>query len=261
MQFEPIGYVRCGKQLKFETPHQPKLDSNETNRIVLEPDRQFDLALQDLNGFERIWVLSWFNRNQSWRPRPLPPRGPAKRRGVFATRSPHRPNPIGLTCVPLLDVDGLVLTVGPLDLVDGTPVLDIKPYIRTIDAFPDSKLGWIGEVEETLLNSRRFGIEVSAFARRQLDWLQNQWGIDFTGRAFELLSLDPTPHRTRRILQMGPNEFRMACGPWRLFFHLQDECVIVDRIDKGYSDESLMAEGNERIPDRDAQVAFGATYR
>jgi len=256
MTLEPIGYVRCDKRLKFEAPHQPNEEGEETNLVVLTPGRQFELALQDLDGFDRIWLISWFDRNESWRPRPLPPRGPAKRRGLFATRSPHRPNPIGLTCVPLLGIEGLTLRVGPLDLVDGTPILDIKPYIATVDAFPESSLGWIGQVEEELANSPSFGIHIKDLARRQLAWLKDNWQIDFTERAFGLLSVDPKPHRTRRILQLEENLFRIACGPWRLYYGVEGQTVVVESVMKGYSDETLIGKGWEGIPDRDAQIEF-----
>lgn len=260
ISLEPIGYVRCEKQLKFEAPHQPSSEAVETNSVVLNPARQFDLALQDLAGFERIWLISWFDRNTSWRPRVLPPRGRAKRRGVFATRSPHRPNPIGLTCVPLLAVEGLTLKVGPLDLLDGTPILDIKPYISTIDAFPESGLGWVGEIEREIAEAPRFEIQVEDRAREQLTWLRERWQIDFTDRAFGLLRLDPSPHRTRRILQLAENGFRMACGPWRLYFRVEGQKVIVESINKGYADETLTTTGYEKITDREAQLEFSKLW-
>ncbi|MDR3690892.1 MAG: tRNA (N6-threonylcarbamoyladenosine(37)-N6)-methyltransferase TrmO [Fimbriimonas sp.] len=256
IEMEPIGFVRCEKNLKFDARHQPDDRSKEVNRVELLPERRFELALNDLDGFERIWIVSWFDRNTSWRPRVLPPRGPAIRRGVFATRSPHRPNPIGLTCVRLLDVSGLTLTVGPIDLVDGTPVLDIKPYLATVDAFPGSGSGWVQDVETELASGPSYKIEESELASRQLIWLRDDWNVDFTERAYTLLAIDPSPHRTRRILCLGENAFRMACGPWRLFFHLDGSRVVIDRVGKGYSDESLSAPGWEKIPNRDAQVAF-----
>lgn len=254
--FEPIGYVRNEKQLKFETPHQPNSESEETNLIVLNPGHQFELALEDLIGFERIWLIFWFDRNKDWRPRVLPPRGPAKRRGVFATRAPHRPNPIGLTCVTLLSIDGLTLRVGPLDLIDGTPILDIKPYISTIDSYPESSLGWVGEVDSAIASSPKFEIIVMDQARQQLNWLGKEWGIDFTDKAFSILRIDPTPHRTRRILQIEENLYRLACGPWRLYYRIDGHTVTIEYIDKGFPDEALHGEGFEKIPDRDAQLAF-----
>lgn len=254
---EPIGFVHCGKTLKFEAPHQPDSESDETNTIELLPGKQFEIALEDLAGFERIWLVWWFDKNKTWRPRAMPPRGPAKRRGTFATRSPHRPNPIGLTCVPLLAVEGLSLTVGPLDLMDGTPILDIKPYITAVDCFPNSAQGWIGEVEAHIAVSPRYEIIVSKKAERQLAWLREHWHIDFSPKAFAALEIDPTPHRTRRILRVG-DRIRMACGPWRMFYRIDEFTVTIDEIQKGYSDESLVKPGHEKIVDRIAQIEFSA---
>jgi tRNA-Thr(GGU) m(6)t(6)A37 methyltransferase TsaA len=255
LTLEPIGFVHCEKTLKFEAPHQPNAKSKEVNSIVLLPGKQFEIALEDLAGFDRIWLVWWFDKNKTWRPRAMPPRGPAKRRGVFATRSPHRPNPIGLTCVPLINVDGLTLTVGPLDLMDGTPILDIKPYISTVDAFPESGLGWVGEVEHHIASSPRFEILVSVQAERQLEWLREKWSVDFATKAFATLKIDPTPHRTRRILKVE-DRIRMACGPWRLYYRINGNIVEIDEIQKGYSDESLALPGHEKIIDRDAQIEF-----
>ncbi|MFZ4509102.1 MAG: tRNA (N6-threonylcarbamoyladenosine(37)-N6)-methyltransferase TrmO [Fimbriimonas sp.] len=251
---EPIGFVRNDSKLKFETRHQPEDDSGETNLIVLNEGQQFELALQDLATFERIWLIWWFDRNKTWRPRVLPPRGPAVRRGVFATRSPHRPNPIGITSARLLQVEGLNLTVGPLDLVDGTPILDIKPYLRTADAFPEANMGWVDDVEAAIASGPRFEIQVSPLAQTQLDWLRDQWQIDFTQRAFEMLSQDPTPHRTRRILRLKDGRGRLACGPWRVYFWVQDQTVLVESIGVGCAPELLAR--RFKVIDRDAQLAF-----
>lgn len=260
LQLIPIGFVRTGLWNKFDAPHQPDSGGDERCWIELVPGQNFELALQDLVGFERIWVISWFDRNTNWRPRVMPPRGPAVRRGVFATRSPHRPNPIGLTSVRLYGIEGLVLETGPLDLTDGTPVLDLKPYLRTVDAHPEAHLGWLEDVELAENTPGQFEVILSELAQEQLDWLLSEFGIDFITRASVLLSRDPSPHRTRRILKLRENEFRMACGAWRIFFSLHGLEVRVMRIGKGYSDESLVAPGFERIVDRDAQIAFAQRY-
>lgn len=262
LTLSPIGFVRTGKRRKFDAPHQPDAGAAETNRIELLPNSGFELALDDLGGFDRIWLIWWFHRNTTWRARVLPPRGPAKRRGLFATRSPHRPNPLGLTCVELLSIEGLNLTVGPLDLVDGTPIFDIKPYLVRIDAFPDASAGWIGEVEAAMAAQERFEVQVSPLAARQLAYLRDEWGIDFTERAFSLLSLDPTPHRTRRILRIDDRLLRMACGPWRLYYTVEERRIRVESVAKGYADESLLSDFSDGIMDRDAQVAFAQqTFR
>jgi len=257
---QPIGYVRTAKRYKFDAPNQPDATSEEVNRIELLPGKQFELALQDLEGFDRIWVVSWFDRNKTWRPRVLPPRGPAVRRGVFATRAPHRPNPIGLTAVALVKVDGLTLEVGPLDLVDGTPVLDIKPYIRTVDSFPESRMGWVEDVQAAEDAGPKYEIQLEARAREQLEWLIDNFGIDFTDRAFKILRRDPTPHRTRRVLQLAENRYRIACGAWRIYYRIDDSNVVIEEVAKGYSDESLHMVGHEKILDREAQIAFNDRF-
>jgi tRNA-Thr(GGU) m(6)t(6)A37 methyltransferase TsaA len=103
-------------------------------------------ALSDLVGVERIWVLSYLHRSGTWGPLVRPPRGARVRRSLFATRSPDRPNPIGLSAVQLIGVDGLRLHVRGVDLLDGTPILDIKPYVPYADAFPGARAGWIDEL-------------------------------------------------------------------------------------------------------------------
>ena len=253
LRITPIGFVRTAKRLKFDAPHQPNAESGETNRVELLPG--YERALDDLASFDRVWLVWWFHRNATWRARVLPPRGPAKRRGVFATRSPHRPNPLGLTSVALLEVEGLTLTVGPLDLVDGTPIFDVKPYLPSVDAFPEASSGWIGVVEAEMAARERYDIEVAPLARRQLDYLREAWGIDFTARAFELLGLDPTPHRTRRILRIDDRLLRMACGPWRIYFAVEGDVVRVESVAKGYANELLFGP-SDGILDREAQIAF-----
>lgn len=254
----PIGYVRTAKATKYETPSQPDPRSEEVNWIDLLAGCQYEMALEDLDGFSHVWLLFWFDRNEHWRPRVMPPRGPAKRRGVFATRSPHRPNPLGLTSVRLLKVEGLTLSVGPLDLLDGTPILDIKPYLHTVDCHPDSGLGWLEEVVAEEQQPPTYQIVMSKDAQTQIDWLRAEWQIDFTQSAFEKLRRDPTPHRTRRILQVEPGLFRIACGAWRMYYHIERENVIICDIAKGFSDETLQSHLGQPMPDREAQLAFAA---
>ena len=254
----PIAYVRTNRRFKFDAPSQPELASEERNHIEFLPDDRLRAGLQDLEGFDRIWLISWFDRNTTWRPRVLPPRGPAKRRGVFSTRSPHRPNPIGLTAVTLFGIQDGTLEVGPLDLTDGTPILDVKPYLRTVDAHPESSLGWLESVQALETEPAPYEIELTVQAETELRWLLTHWRVDFTARAFSILARDPSPHRTRRILQLEENRYRIACGAWRMYFHLSESRVIVEEIEKGYSDETLNTPGNEEAIDREAQIAFHA---
>ncbi|MDX2065043.1 MAG: tRNA (N6-threonylcarbamoyladenosine(37)-N6)-methyltransferase TrmO [Fimbriimonadaceae bacterium] len=254
----PIGYVRSGMSHKFDAPHQPGPDAEPSGWVELKDDPRLLAGLQDLDGFERIWLVTWFDRNSDWRPRVLPPRGPSRRRGVFATRSPHRPNPIGLTCTPLFSVDGRWLRVGPVDLTDGTPVLDIKPYLPYCDAHPDSRMGWIDAVQADEALPPTFAVTVTEQARRELAWLYAQYGIEILERARSILARDPRPHRTRRIMAIPPDRFRIACGPWRLYFRVEGSVVTVESVGAGYSEATLAKWADRPMQDRDAQIAFRA---
>jgi tRNA (adenine37-N6)-methyltransferase len=144
---EPIGHVRSPYGRRFGTPQQAAaFDSDAEAVLQLDVARIPAEALADLAGIERIWVLSLLHRGGSWAPMVMPPRGARVRRGLFSTRSPDRPNPIGLSAVKLVRIEGCDLHVRGIDLLDGTPILDIKPYVPYADAFPESKAGWIDVV-------------------------------------------------------------------------------------------------------------------
>jgi tRNA-Thr(GGU) m(6)t(6)A37 methyltransferase TsaA len=256
LNLTPIGYLRTEKLLKFDTPHQPSEIAPERNFLELSPESEYREALRDLGGFTRIWLIWWFHRNTAWRPLVLPPRGPARRRGVFATRSPHRPNPLGITCVQLIAIDGLRLTLGPCDLVDGTPVLDIKPYIPAYDAFPDERAGWIEEVDAALNAPPPYSVHFSDLALEQARWLREGWQIDFLPRLQELLARDPSPHRTRRIKRRGAHQFEIGCGAWRAVFEVDDLAVNVVALDAAYPMRFITNPGFDAVPDRDAQLTF-----
>lgn len=150
--FRPIGFVRSPYARRIDAPHQPTVvagtASGEAAEAVLELDPSLpETVLRDLEGFERIWLLFAFHLSEGWAPLVQPPRGPRAKRGVLATRSPHRPNPLGLSCVELVAVEGRTLRLRGVDLLDGTPVLDLKPYIPYADAFPGVRAGWTDAVD------------------------------------------------------------------------------------------------------------------
>ena|SRR5215216_776669 len=143
----PIGWVSSPYLRRFGTPQQASaVDSDREAILVLDPELIPAEALRDLQGVERVWIVSLLHRSGTWGPLVRPPRGPRVRRSLFATRSPDRPNPLGLSAVELVRVDGTRLHVRGIDLLDGTPILDIKPYVPYADAFPGSRAGWIDEI-------------------------------------------------------------------------------------------------------------------
>jgi len=148
--FQPIGYIRSPYTQRIDAPHQATIPAGDgpSGQAILELEPGLpEASLKDLEGFAYLWVVFVFHKSDGWAPTVRPPRGPRVKRGVFATRSPHRPNAIGLSAVELVAVEGRSLRLGGTDFLDGTPVLDIKPYVPYADAFPEAKAGWIDEVD------------------------------------------------------------------------------------------------------------------
>ena len=153
---EPIARIRSEFPTKFGVPRQAGLVEGLRGAVVFEPPYRVAEALRGIEGFSHLWLIWEFSENKrtGWSPTVRPPRlGGNQRMGVFATRSPFRPNPLGLSCVKLEKVelstpDGPVLWVSGADLVDGTPVLDIKPYLPYADCRPEAVGGFAGEAPE-----------------------------------------------------------------------------------------------------------------
>ena len=151
MQIEPIAHIHTDFPTKFGVPRQSGLASELTSTIVFAPAYRNPDCLRGIADFSHLWLIWEFDKvaGAGWSPTVLPPKlGGKTRVGVFATRSPFRPNPLGLSCVQLLKAelhtkDGPVLYVAGADLVDGTPIYDIKPYIPFADCHSDATGGWI----------------------------------------------------------------------------------------------------------------------
>ena len=202
------------------------------------------MALRDLDGFERIWVIFQFHENAGWRPTtrpPVPPKG-RDRVGTFASRSPYRPNPIGLSCVRLLKIDGLTLFVDEADLLNETPILDIKPYIPMADAFPNAKAGWVEEQVGDLWN-----IEESHEFSEQNRWIAEHSPFDLLSFAQVQLSrgnfTKDVFDTTRRRLTIDENAKTgvLAYRTFRIHFSYDESSrtVYLQKIASGYTTEEL----------------------
>lgn len=234
-EIKPIGVVRSPFTEKMQAPRQPGTPQAAAGSIELFPGNDFEHALEDLSTFRYIWLLFWFDRAEGWRPKVLPPRS-EKRRGVFATRSPHRPNPIGMSLVELTGIEGLVLSVQGLDLLDGTPVIDIKPYIPYADSRGDADHGWLDE-KANGDPLAAYGVEFSAAAREELALLAT-FGIALEAAIRQVLELGPEPHPYRRIRKTDDGSV-LALKDFRVSFTSQARTVTVTKIATGYRPKQL----------------------
>ncbi len=257
--FAPIGYVRSPFPDRVSTPRQPSAARGAAGTIELLPGHDFEHALADLEGWERLWVIFCFHLNPpgAWRPKVLPPRSSGKRRGVFSTRSPHRPNPIGLSVVRLDEVRGLVLHVRDVDMIDGTPVLDLKPYVPYADAFPTARTGWLSPLTpegpaSAVDPEPGFHVTWSPLAAEQAAWLHREHGVDLITPVDRVLELGPQPHPYRRIKPDGAG-FRLAVKDWRVRFRVDGREVTVEAVASGYRAAQLEAGGSAEV---EVQRAF-----
>jgi len=239
MVIEPIGVAHTPLRTKAEAARQPRAAAGCAGTLELYPGRNFEHALSDLDGWDMIWVLFWFHQASGWRPRVLPPRSTSGRKGVFATRAPHRPNPIGLSALRLERIEGLTLFVRDVDLLDGTPVLDIKPYVPYTDAHPAARSGWLGDAARTTDGGAPadpvapFDVVFDDLAEAQAGWIEARTGLDLRQRIIATLSLGPEPHPYRRIRREARG-YRLAVRDWRVAFAVDGRLVRVLGISTGY---------------------------
>lgn len=194
----PIAVVRSAYREKFAVPRQPGIVTADAARIEFLSPYDRPEALTGLEGFSHLWIIFSFHlcQRDQWKPTVRPPRlGGNQRTGVFATRSTYRPNPIGLSVVEFEGIEDapLSIVVRGADLVDGTPVFDIKPYLPWVDAIPEAQAGFAAEPPAALLE-----VGYTDEARRQLQW-RVEAGLPELERLIEqLLSLDPRPAYRRK---------------------------------------------------------------
>lgn len=226
ISLDPIGYVHCSYKEKADSPRQGSLTQG-TATISLIEGKNFEQGIEDLKGMERIWILSWLHGVHNWKNKVQPPRVCGKK-GVFATRSPHRPNPIGLSCVKLISIQGRNLYIQEHDLLDGTPVLDIKPYVVYADSFPEAKMGWIEQTPSKNI------VEWSEEALEQATIIGSEEGVDLKEKIRARLEFFEEPSNSNRIQRIAENLYLQAYQYWRITFlqkgdHLQVVSIVDSR--------------------------------
>jgi len=223
---QTIAYARNGFKDKFGIPRQPRKDSKLVTRIEFEPQFRSRESLRGIEKYTHLWLIWGFNAkntedNGTWRPTVRPPRlGGNTRVGVFATRSPYRPNPLGLSCVRLIGIEenaekGLVITVAGADMMDGSPIYDIKPYITYTDSHPEALSSFAEE---------------HANDRLSVIWETESQNVppDIKAALEEILTQDPRPayqHDEERI-------YKLDYEGHKVHFRVAGEVLIVTKIEK-----------------------------
>jgi len=251
----PIGYVKSDLSFRYETPRQGILAGEEISVIELLPHQNYEQAVSNLNGFDRIWVIYQFHLNKNWKPLVNPPRHTRKKVGVFSSRAPYRPNQIGMSCVKLEKVAGLKIFIAKSDILDGSPVLDIKPYLPYSDSFPEAKTGWVKKNSE-----EKFEIAFSLLAEKQTIWLKETANINLINFARLQLEFYPTDDRRKRITNLDES-FVLAYRTWRIVYEVDEKSrkVNVQYIHSCYSEMELDS-GEDKYLDKQLHREFNSKF-
>ncbi len=260
----PVGYARTPYREKAEAPRQPLAARGVEGRV--EVFTRYRDGLADLEGFDRILLTFGFDRAPPTSSLKVqPPRSPVKR-GVFATRSPHRPNGLGLSVVGLARVEDCTLHVFDVDLLDGTPVYDIKPYLAYTDAFPDARAGWLAEGAPADVAARGtpadprapYVVSLRPEAKLACEFVERETGLALEQRAREHLSLGPEPHAYRRIRREGDVSV-LAVKEWRVaFVEVGPRALEIVRVRSGCSPRDLARDRPDLAAHRAFVARFGA---
>ena len=222
MEIKPIAFIRTDFKEKFGIPRQSGIAKNLTAEIIFEREFRDPDAIRGIEGFSHLWLIFDFSlsHRETFSPTVRPPKlGGNERRGVFATRSPFRPNSLGLSCVKLLEVQksetkGNVLIVSGADLLDNTPIYDIKPYIPYADCYPNAVGGFTEEI-----NYKKLSV---TFPKELLELIpkEKQQGL------LDILAENPTPsykNDEQRVYSMLFDKFDIS-------FKIQDNILTVIKI-------------------------------
>lgn len=229
MTLKVIAYARNGHTDKFGIPRQSRDESPILTRIVFEPGYRVAEALRGIEGYSHLWLIWGFNKGERrmakdesgyWSPTVRPPRlGGNKRMGVFATRSPFRPNPIGLSSVRLIGIQHsdvshqLELIVSGADVLDGTPIYDIKPYLSFSDSHPDALNGFAEETKDRMLEVDWSGVALLSDLKDDIEYILRQ---------------DPRP-----AYQNDPERvYKMDYAGYTVSFLVKEQTVFVKKIEK-----------------------------
>lgn len=229
--FKPIGFLKSCYPDKFGVPRQSGLVKKAYSQLQILPEFQPELSLQGLDGYSHLWLQFVFHLNSSskFHAKIHPPRLEGETMGLFATRSPHRPNPIGLSLVELVEIKNNVLLLAGADLVDGTPILDIKPYLPHFESVSSARGGWAVNVQKAEIE-----VQFTEKAMQILqDWMRRSKKTELQEVIVDVLKQDPRPTVYKGFeAQTSPyrnkHAFRLYDGDIHFEFLSSDQVKVFD---------------------------------
>jgi tRNA-Thr(GGU) m(6)t(6)A37 methyltransferase TsaA len=238
VNFQPIGLFHCDARFPYEVPRQACFADPSLGRIEFYPGRHLEEALEQVETFSHIWLIYVFHKNKHWKPKVQPPRGSQKKIGVLATRAPYRPNPIGMSSVRFERRQGLTIWVRNHDLLDSTPILDIKPYVPHVDHHANANQGWIQDELE---------IEIlwDPLAEEQATWIEEMTQRKLRQFLVTQLGSEPFNHKKKRVRALSSQKNALLLGllsfrTWRCLFHQEEISRLrILRIYSGYTPTEL----------------------
>lgn len=255
--YKPIGIMHSNLKYKQDSPRQGNLVHDGDAYIELEPNFNFEQALEGLEEFERLWLVYEFHHNDNWKQKVNVPRKEDKL-GVFATRSPYRPNPIGISCVKLVKIEGRKLYVEESDLLDESPILDIKPYVDYSDSFSTSYPAWLQKAEE-----EEYKVIVPEYIQKQFDYLKKNSELSFSQFVSTQLKFQPLNSKKKRLQILEDREeesclAEIAYRTWRIHFEVDKlaKSIVVIKVKSGYSLEEMQDKSEDPYGDKDLHLKF-----
>lgn len=250
LTLKPIGYFKSEQIEPYDASRQPD-ELGKNGIIELIAGENYEQALADLESCTHLWIIFGFHLNQNWKPMVQTPRS-EKKIGVFATRAPYRPNPIGMSVVQLVSVDGLKIHVSENDILNGSPIYDIKPYHPEHDFIPKAKIGWLQSS-----NLKKQQITFSPLAKEQMAFLKSS-DVDLKPFITRQLEYDPTNKDKKRVNE-GLGYWTLAYRTWRIDFSVTENKVAILSIRSGYTEDDLK-KNEDLYSDKDLHRQFNKEF-